>query len=179
MVIPATPAAAAAQAAANPISFHLWTFIFQVINVLVVMFVLYKLLFKPLSRIMAQREQHVNDSLDQAEADRRKAGQLLAEYQKKIDEIERETERMLAKATKEAEEYRRSRRLAADEEYQKMIDQARRDIEAERERAVAAIRKEMAALAVMAAGKVIEKSLNEEDHRRLVDDIIVKVGETQ
>ena len=81
--------AAAEPGVANPVSFDLWTLIFQSINVLVVMGVLYFLLFKPVAGIMQKREEFVENQLAHAATSREEAERLLAEYQAQIKNAKR------------------------------------------------------------------------------------------
>ncbi len=175
--VPAVLVVAAGEAQANPISFHLWTFFFQAINVLIVLGVLTKLLFRPISKLMAERERFVDDSLAHAESARNEADKLLQEYREKMRSAQTEAEKMLAQAAHTAEEYKRSRAAAAEAEYEQLLTRARQEIAAEREQALAVLRNEVAGLAIMAAGKVTGKTLLEEDHRRLVAEFAAKAGE--
>ena len=148
-------AAAEPGAVSNPVSFDLWTLIFQSINVLVVMGVLYFLLFKPVAGIMQKREEFVENTLAHAAAEKEEAARLLAQYREQINTAKSEAQAIVEKATRDAEEYSRKRREEADQEAQAMIAKAKEEIAAEREKALAAIRDEVATLAVLAAGKVI------------------------
>lgn len=170
-------AAAGGGAPANPVSFDVWTLIWQSLNVLIVMGVLYFLLFKPVAGIMKRREEFVEESLSHAASARKEAEELLAQYKAQVNEAKAEAERILEKAAQEAEEYGRKVRAEADAEAQAMIERAKADIEAEREKALAAIRDEVATLAVLAAGKVIGRAIAKEDHERLIQDFVAKVGE--
>lgn len=169
----------AAEAPANPVSFDLWTFIFQAANVLIIMFLLYKMLFKPLGGLMQQREEFVENSLSQARATKEEAHKLLAEYKEQRARAESDAQKIVEKATKDAEEYGRRIRLQADEDAEKALEKAKVDIARARDRALAEIRDEVATLAILAAGKVIGRAINEDDHRSLVREFVDKAGELQ
>jgi F-type H+-transporting ATPase subunit b len=171
--------AAAQSGAANPVSFHLWTFILQAINVLVVLGGLYVLLFRPLGAIMAKREEYVENTLSNAASARTEAERLLAEYQARMKSVEEEAQTLLDNAARAAEEYERKRKSEADAEYEQMIAKAKIEIEAERQKALAAIRDEVGTLVVLAAGRLIGRVINEEDHRELVRDFVTKVSESR
>lgn len=170
-------AAAEPGAAANPVSFDVWTLIFQSINVLVVMGVLYYMLFKPISGIMKKREEFVENTLAHAAASKEEAERLLAEYQRQIQGAQAEAQKIIETAAAQAEEYSRKRRAEADQEAQAMIEKAKEEINQERERALAAIRDEVASLAVLAASKVIGRAITPEDHEALIREFVAKVGE--
>ncbi len=177
MLVSVVFAAAAGGAAANPVTFDVWTLIWQSLNVLIVMSVLYFLLFKPVAGIMKRREEFVEQTLSHAASARKEAEELLAQYQSQLHEARAEAQRIVEKAAADAEEYARKVRAEADAEAQAMIEKAKADIAAEREKAIAAIRDEMAVLAVLAAGKVIGREIQKEDHERLIQEFVAKVGE--
>lgn len=166
---------AAAQAPVNPVSFDVWTLIFQSLNVLIVMGVLYFMLFKPVAGVMKKRETFVEDSLSQAASAKEEAERLLAEYREQMQKARAEAQAIIDKASQDAEEYSRSKRAEADADAQAMLAQAKADIEHEREKALESIRDEVATLAVLAAGKVIGRSLDKEAHEDLVKDFVSKV----
>lgn len=169
--------ATAAQTQANPISFHFWTFAFQVINVLVVLYFLSKLLFKPLGNLMVQREKQVTDAMDKAAVVQAEADKLLAEYEKRLATAQDEVQEILAKAAQKADEYQQQRQKDANVDYEKRLAQAKMEIAAEKQQALKEMRDEIARLVVLAAGKVVGQVLREEDHQHLVDDYVAKVGE--
>lgn len=169
--------AAAEGGAANPVSFDVWTLIFQSLNVLVVMGVLYFMLFKPVAGIMKKREEFVENSLAHAAQSKQEAERLLAEYQAQLRGARDEAQQIIEKATRDAEEYSRKRREEADQEAQAMLEKAKTEIALEREKALSAIREEVATLAVLAASKVIGRALNQEDHEALIRDFVSKAGE--
>lgn len=170
-------AAAEGAAPANPVSFDFWTLLWQSLNVLIVMGVLYYMLFRPVAGIMKRREEFVEESLSSAASARKEAEELLAQYKARLDQARAEAQQIVEKAAREAEEYGRKRREEADAEAQAMIEKAKAEIEAEREKALSAIRDEMATLAVLAASKVIGRAIQKEDHERLVQEFVAKVGE--
>lgn len=172
-------AALGAAAPANPVSFDVWTLIWQSVNVLVVMAVLYFMLFKPVAGIMRRREEFVEESLAHAASSKEEAEKLLAEYKAQLKEAQGEAQRIVEKAVRDAEEYGKKKRDEADEEAQALLAKAKADIELEREKALASIREEVASLVVMAAGKVIGRSLKAEDHEALVKEFVDKVGEAR
>lgn len=172
-------ASAAGEASANPVSFDLWTFIFQALNVLIVLGGLYVFLFKPVAAIIAKREEYVESSLTHAADARAEAEKLLAEYQEQMRSARREAQELLEKSARDAQEYERKRRSEADLQYEQMVAKAKSDIETERQRALAAIRDEVANLAVLTAEKVLGRAINEADQRALAHDFVAKVGEVQ
>lgn len=159
----------------SPITFDVWTFAFQAFNVLVVMLVLYLLLFKPLGRVMENRERFVDETLNRANATQVEAERLLGEYQIKLKNAENEAKEIVEKAAREAEQYVQTQRLEAQREAEATLKKAKEDIEAERLRALASIRDEVASLAVLAASRIVGRALTENDHRRLIEELVSEV----
>lgn len=169
--------AAAAGGAANPVSIDWWTLVLQSLNLLIVMGGLYILLFKPIAGIMKRREETVEGQLAHAASAKEEADKLLADYKAQLQEAKAEAREIVEKAVKDAEEYGRRMRVEADQEAQAILAKAKQDIQRERELAVAAIRDEVATLAVAAASKVLGRAIAKEDHEALVNDFVNKAGE--
>jgi F-type H+-transporting ATPase subunit b len=160
----------------SPISVHVWTLIQQAINVLVVLLVLHHLLFKPLHQLMENRTRFVEQSLAEAKSQKEEAAELLAKYQEQLRNAQAEAREIVNAATREAEELARRRRQETEAETQALIARAKAEIENERRRALASIRDEVATLTLMVAERVIGRELNQEDHRRLVQDMLADVN---
>ncbi|MBI2914327.1 MAG: F0F1 ATP synthase subunit B [Firmicutes bacterium] len=162
-----------------PVSVNPWTFIFQAINVLIVLGVLYKMLFKPLGAIIQKREADVANSISKASSAREEAEKLLAEYREKLGGASEEARALLEQAVRRAEEARQKMTAEAKQDAVRTLDKARQEIALERDRAISVIRDEMADLAVAAARKVVERELSDEDHARMVREFVGRVGDLQ
>src|SRR5690606_4569573 len=154
----------------------IWTWLFQSINVLIIMLLLYKFLWQPLQSVMNKREQFVEDQLEHAKTSRAEAERLLEEYQTRMRQAQQEAEAVIKAATEKAEEAAQRIRREAEEEAERTLERARTEIARERERALAAIRDEVTGLVVLAAGKLIGKTLSEEDHKQLVQQFVDQVA---
>nr|WP_277998755.1 F0F1 ATP synthase subunit B [Moorella sulfitireducens] len=152
---------------------------FQVIDLLVVMGVLYILLYKPLGKILADREVKIEGDLRDAATAKEKAQQMLKEYQQQLQDARQEAQAILDRASKMAEETRAEIVARAKEEAGRALEQARAEIEGEKGKALAAIRSEAAALAVLAAGKVLGRTLTPDDQERLAREALDEVERLQ
>lgn len=162
----------------QPLSFDIWTLIFQSANVLVIMLVLYKFLWQPLQAMMEEREQTIEDSLNHAAESKAEAERLLEEYETRMREAHTEAAAIVDEATAKAEAAAQRIAKQAEEEAEQTMTRAREEIERERQKAVASLREEMTGLVVLAAGKVIDKTLDEEDHKQLVRQFVDDVAAT-
>lgn len=159
----------------GPISVDLSTFVFAAINVLVTILVLYYLLFKPLHQVMENRTRFVEESLSEAKTQREEAERLLAQYEEQLRNAQVEAREIVNSAAREAEELAKRRRQETEAETQALIERAKAEIENERQRALASIREEVTTLTLMVAERVIGREVNQDDHRRLIEDMLTDV----
>ncbi|MDN5347031.1 MAG: F-type H+-transporting ATPase subunit b [Clostridia bacterium] len=167
------------EAVFEALNFNVWSFLLQALDLLIVLGVLYLLLHKPLGQLMAQREQKVEATLAEAAAAKDKAESLLAEYQKKLNAARKEAQEIVEQARALSEKTREEILAEAKAQAERTLAEARREIEAEKARALKEIREEAATLAVLAAGKVIERALTDADHERLARQFLSEVGQLQ
>jgi F-type H+-transporting ATPase subunit b len=137
---------------------------------LVSFFVLRKWVFPPIRDMLDARAKRISDSIDAAEHTRQEADQLLADYRERLKDARGQADEIIARARTAAEAHERTASEEAKVKRDQLMEQTRRDIEAETRRAIQEIRKEVADLTVMATEKVTRKTLTEDDQRRLIDD---------
>lgn len=159
--------------------FNLSTLIWTVINIAVVIVVLNKLMYKPLTKLIQEREDKVENSLTQAAKEREEATELLAKYQAQISKAKEEAQEIIDKATKTGEKIKDEIVIKANEEANRTLEKAKADINLEKEKALAMVRDEAATLAVLAAGKVVGKAITVEDHQRMIKEFVDQVGDVQ
>jgi F-type H+-transporting ATPase subunit b len=163
------PAASGGSFLISPnVGLMIWTLLLFGIS----MFVLAKLAFPRITEALDKRQKAIEDSIDHAERVRMEADQLLAEYRERLKEARGQAEEIVSRARKTAEVHEREAEAEAKAKREQMMEQTRRDIEAETRRSIQEIRREVADLTVMATEKVTRKTLTEEDQRRLVEDAL-------
>ena len=144
---------------------------------LLLLFILKKLAWGPLMKVMEERESFVADEIETAEKYRKESEVALKEAQAELQKTRAESQQMIedAKAigVKQSEEIVQTAR----DEAERLKKQAQADIENEKERAVQALQDQVASLSVLIASKVIEKEIGKEDHENLIADYIKEVGE--
>lgn len=154
-----------------------YEFTWAVINFLVLLFILYKLFYKPVLTFLENRRSEIARNLAEAEHAREKADEILNQYREKLARAEKEAQEIIARATKAGEEERIKLIEQGHNEAAALLEKARAEIRKERDEALAALRKEIATLAVMAAGKILGRTVTKEDHEKLVDEFLSEVGE--
>ncbi|MDI3279830.1 MAG: F0F1 ATP synthase subunit B [Bacillota bacterium] len=156
--------------------FNIWTFLFQIINVLVVAAILYKIMYQPVTEIMHRREKHIEDSLAQADSAKAEAQALLEKYQKLMAQAREEAQSIVNQATTQAEEAKNQILARAEEEAKQILQEAKEEIQREKARAVAEVRNEVAEIALLAASKLIGRVLTPQDHERLARECVDEVS---
>ena len=154
-----------------------WTIIFTWINLIILVLVMKKLLFKPVTKMLAQRENEVNSMYEKAEEAQKSAEEMERDYSEKLFTAKEEASRIMKDATREAT--LRGEQIVSDAQQKAsaIVTKAQKEIEREKEAAVSEIKQDIASLAVNIAEKVIEKDLNETDHERLLEEFIESSGE--
>jgi len=146
--------------------------IVQVINFLLLLFLLTKLLYKPFVAKMEERSQAIKKSLEEAQAARAEAQRQREEHASKIQAAHAEAQTIRASALAEAAEEQRRLVEAARVEAARLVESARADLAADLRRARQDLRQEVADLSITVAEKLIRKSLNDADHRKIVQDAV-------
>jgi F-type H+-transporting ATPase subunit b len=151
-----------------------WTLLLFVLS----MVVLARLAFPRITEALDRRQKAIEDSIDAAQHTREQADQLLEEYRQRLREARGQADEIIERARKAAEAHERDAHEEASARREQLLEQTRRDIEAETRRAIAEIRREVADLTVMATEKVTRKTLTEDDQRRLVEDALSELDFT-
>jgi F-type H+-transporting ATPase subunit b len=149
----------------------IWTLVVFVITLLV----LRRFAFPRIIEALDRRRRAIEDSIDHAEHTRREADALLQEYRERLTEARQQSEEIVARARKAADRTEDEARARAQQTGDEMIERARREIAAETRRSLSDIRKEVANLTVLATEKVARKTLDSEDHRRLIEEALSEV----
>ena len=149
--------------------------IWTLITFVVLLLVLKKFAFGPIQNMIDNRRNAIAESIEAAENTRREAERLLAEYRESIANAKREAEEIIERSHKVGESTKNDIVSEARKQAQKEVDDARKQIQRETRKAIQELKDEVADLAILAAGKVTSKSINKEDHLRLVDEALSEV----
>jgi F-type H+-transporting ATPase subunit b len=141
----------------------------------VTLFVLSRVALPRIGEALEKRANAIRDSIDAAEKQRAEADRLLQEYRERLKEAREQADDIVARARKAAEAAEAEAASSGREKREELVAAARRDIEMETRRSLERIRKEVADLTVLATEKVTRKSLDDEDHKRLIDEALKEV----
>jgi F-type H+-transporting ATPase subunit b len=148
------------------------TFVAQIVNFIILLVMLYFFAYKPLLKMMDTRAQKIKESVDESQKIRDKAAKAEEEFQKRIDAVGKESQEVIAKAMRTGEEARQRAQKEAKVEAQAVVEKARQDIQHERDQVIDELRQEFADLTIVAAEKVIEKSLDRKTHQQIIDKVL-------
>jgi F-type H+-transporting ATPase subunit b len=136
------------------------------------LFVLSRVALPRIGEALEKRANAIRESIDAAERQRAEADKLLQEYRQRLKEAREQADEIVARARKAAEALEAEAAAEGREKREELVGAARRDIEMETRRALERIRKEVADLTVIATEKLTRKSLDDEDHRRLIEEAL-------
>jgi F-type H+-transporting ATPase subunit b len=146
----------------------IWTLIVFAISI----WVLAKFAFPRIAEALDKRQRAIEESIDTAERTRREADELLAEYRRRLTEARSQADEIVARARKTGENTEAESIAEAKRKREELMEQTRREIQAETTRAVSDIRAQVADLTVLATEKVTRRSLTADDQRKLVADAV-------
>ena len=151
---------------------NLPTLLAQIVNFAILLGLLYLVAYKPIMRMLDERSRRVKESMEQTELIKQQAERAEEEVKKQIEAAGREGQDIIARAVRSGEEVRQKAQQDARQDAESLIVRARVEIQRERDEAVGELRKEFADLTILAAGKVIDRSLDKEAHRQLIDKVL-------
>jgi F-type H+-transporting ATPase subunit b len=149
--------------------------VWTIVIFLILLFVLSKYAFKPITAAVQAREKALEDAIAGAKHDREEAAKLLEEQRRHLEASRDEGQKIVASARAAAEEVRHDMLETARTQQQELIDKARADINRERDAAIADLRREAIDLAILGASKVIEKNLDEKSNRDLIEKFLTSL----
>jgi F-type H+-transporting ATPase subunit b len=135
---------------------------------LILLGILWKFAWGPILEMVQAREDGIQGTLDQAANEREEAAKLLAEHRQQMADARRQAQQVIAEGKEAGERVRRDIEEKARAEGDAMIERARESIEREKDAALGELRKESVDLALAAAGKLVQESLDEKKDRELV-----------
>jgi F-type H+-transporting ATPase subunit b len=145
---------------------------------LVLLFVLSRFAYKPLLSAVEAREKALEDAIKSANRDREAAAKLLEEQRLALETARGDAQRFIADARATAEKVRTSMLEETQAQQAELLERARRDIEGEKTRAIAELRREAVDLALAGAGRLIQRNLDDAGNRKLVEDFLSSIPTT-
>ena len=148
------------------------TLIAQIVNFAILFGLLYLVAYRPIMRMLDERSRKIKESMAQTEYIKEQAVRAEEEAERRIEAASKEGQELVARAVRVGEETRRQAQQEAKQDGESLIARARTEIKSERDEAIGELRSEFANLTILAAGKVIDRSLDKNAHRDVIDKVL-------
>lgn len=159
------------------VSFEYWTFIAQICNLFIQIYLFKRFLFKPVKNIIAKRQQQVDATLKEAEDAKLQAEKAKLEYDEHLKLAYKQAEEISSNTLESAKA--KSEQIISEAQHtaDSIREKASRDIELERKKAMSEAKTEISSLAVDIASKLVKKEIDKKDHEELIEQFINEIGD--
>ena len=151
--------------------------IWTLVSFFILLILLKKVAFPPILKGMKKREETIKQQLEEAQKTKKEAENLLGDYKRQLAEARSEAQKIINEGKSLGENMRKEIVQKAQAESNQIVKRAQEEIELQKQKAILELQEKIADLSIMAATKIINKSLNTEDNRRLVEEYVSKVGD--
>ena len=148
----------------------------SVVTFLLLLVVLKKVAWGPIISALEQRENDIKDALNAAEEAKKEAEKVSNDYEKSIEDAQKQSQKIITASKEAAEKVKAKIEHEASTKAETMLNDAKVQINAEKENAINEIKAIAVDLSIKAASKVIEKNVDNDDNRKLVNDAIAEVS---
>ncbi len=160
------------------ISVNIWQILISLANLVLLFLILKKFLYKPVKAVLDQRQTELDAQYDAAAEAEKQANDNRDLWQEKLSKADEQADAILQSATENAK-YRGERMVAeAKEQADSIIRIAQNEAKLERKKATEGIKREIVEVSGALTEKMLEREINTEDHRALIDSFIEKIGES-
>ena len=154
-----------------------FTMIFAWVNLLILYLFLKKLLFKPVKNMIDSRQKEIDDMYSEAESSKASAAEMKAEYEEKLEHASEESEEILKNAVRRAQLREEEILKEATAKAARTLERATEQVELEKKRAINEVKDEVSDMAVSIAAAIIERDVDADEHKALIDEFISKMGD--
>lgn len=154
-----------------------WTFIAQICNLFIQLYLIKRFLLKPINAVLEKRKEMATAEIKEAEKAKEEARAIKEEYEQNMAEAKGKANTLIANAQKSASLQSEEMIQEANKQAAAIKAKAESDIAQEKKKAVNELKGEIGGMAMEIAGKVIEREISEKDHEKLIDEFISNVGE--
>ena len=156
---------------------NLWTVLFAWVNLLILYFILKRLMFDKVKKMIDDRQNEIDGMYSDAEGNRAAAAEMKAEYEEKIGHANEESEQILRNAVRRAQLKEEEILREANEKADRVMERAEERIALEKKRALNEVKNEVSGMAIGIAAAVIERDVSEDEHKELIDSFIDGIGD--
>lgn len=153
-----------------------FTMLFAWVNLLILYFILKKLLFKPVKKMIDTRQKEIDDMYSDAEEAKTSSEAMRVEYEKRLESANEESEEILKRAVRRAQLREEEILREAGVKAQRVLERAEEQVALEKKRALNEVKDEVSEMAIGIAAAVIEHDVDKGEHEAMIDDFIKKIG---
>ena len=158
------------------ISINLWEMLFALLNLLILYLLVKKFLYKPIKKMLAERQATIDTEYQEAKEAKEKALSDKQTYEEKLSGAEAQADSLIQSAVMTAQKREQEILAEAKDQADGIRRQAEADAKLELKKAEQTIKEEIISVGTMLAGKVLEREMNEKDHQKLIDSLIDEIG---
>lgn len=148
------------------------TFVGQLVSFLILLGLLVYFGYKPIRKMLDERENRIRESMEQAEATKQEYERAKVAVQEQISKARQEGQTVISQATQIGDRLKEEAKEEARKEAQTIVARTRVELERERDKAIDDLRREFVDTAILAAEKVINEALDKEKHRKLIEEAL-------
>ena len=157
------------------VSIDFWTALFGLVNMLITFAILKKFLFKPVLKMIDDRQKEIDSTYEDANKAKAEAEAMRESYSAKLADANAQGDEILRQATRNAQ--MRQEEILRDAQAQRTMERAQEQIELEKKQAMNDLKGQVSNIAVDIASAVLEEDVDGSKHTRLIDSFIDKLGE--
>jgi len=146
--------------------------IFFVVNFAILFVILSLVAYKPIVKMLNERQAKIKESMELAEKTRQDAARSEEEIKGHLETARKEGQNVISQASQIGERLKEEARQSARQEAESLIEKARGEIQRDREKSVEELRAEFADIAILAAEKVINETLDKKKHQKIINDVL-------
>lgn len=161
------------------ISVNLWQILISLLNLLILFLLFKKFLFGPVNKMLAKRQGEIDARYNAADEAKRLAEEDKLLWDEKISAVKDESDEIIKKAQDSAKRQGENIVTKAKEQADSIIRQAETQAQLEMKKAEEGIKKEIVEVSTALANKLLEREINVNDHRDLIDSFIEKIGDEE
>ncbi len=158
------------------ISINLWEMLFALLNLLILYLLVKKFLYKPVKKMLAERQQTIDNEYKEAEEAKEKALSDKQTYEEKLSEAQSQADSLIQSAVQTAQVREQQILAEAKQKADDIHRQAEADARLELKKAEQTVKEEIVTVGTLLATKVLNRELNDEDHKKLIDSLIDEIG---
>ncbi len=149
----------------------------QIINFVILLALLRLVAYKPILSMLEKRSTKIKESMEAVERIKQEMAKSQQDFEVQLESARKEGQAIIAQANQIGDRMKQDAREEAQKEAATIIEKARGEIELERDKAIGELRQQFADLTILAAGKVINRTLDPASHKKLIDEILVEAGD--